>query len=104
MTRNEQVSHGFYQFRRGLSDIAVGSYYIGKNMARELWRAFSCGAHRFPFVYMAIEAIIFVAIFFVTMGKARAERDHATHTAYAYQTSRDSLQVLIDLKSARQWK
>lgn len=103
MTHTERTSYGFYQIRSGLADVAIGLFYLTRNIIREAARVINSMAHAAPWIMMAVEALIFIAAYFVFIAEARTQRDAAEKTAYHYQTSRDSLQLLVEYRTAL-WK
>ena len=61
-----------------------------------LFRAINQQAHKLPWLYVGITILIFVIIYSVCVGKARAERDKALQQQITLQEQVEKLSLIID--------
>lgn len=67
-------------------------------LAKALGRLFDIGAHRFPYAYLFILAVLIAVPSALSVMQARADRDAASKRAYEMQQKLDSVTVFNEAR------
>ena len=81
MTENTIVFTPQAELRKGLRFFTKGTALIFRSLAKIV----NAAAHRFPWFFIIATMIVSVALSFIFIGKARAERDATNKRAYMLQ-------------------